>query len=379
MTKKNIFKQCSLFTAVLLFPFYGKALTTLMPEEPDREDKLICIDKKKTYKSEHFIIQDFAKKIEYIKLETNDDCFIGKEQDLESIRTTETDIFINEKHVVYRFSRKDGKFLNQIGKRGAGPMEFAGKMSIMVDDNKREVFFHDFMKNKILVYSFEGVFKREIDIPELCQLELVDENTFAAITNDLKTEIPGFGLYSLADGKLINKLSGQYTTRSGIAYRLTPRYTTARPNKGEAFFSSYVTDTIFSINKNRRTPRYALLPPNNGKTTREKTSCSTPFLLCDTDLFTNIHVYGVKMNTSYDSYIINKKTGAITKGLIVDKEYSGGVFPFNTGMDNEIASLYYTHILKDREERGVLFGKLKEISETMDEEDNPVIVIATFE
>ena len=349
-----------------------------MPEDPEKQDKLICIDKNKTYKKEHFFIQDFAKKVEYIKLETNDNCFIGKEHELESIRATKTDIFINEKHVVYRFSRKDGKFLNQIGKHGAGPQEFASKMSIMIDENKQEVLFHDFMKNKILVYSFEGVFKREIDIPVLTQLELVDENTFAAVTNYPNTEVPGFGLYSLTDGKLIKKLSGYYTSRSGITYNMVPKYIIARQNKGEAFFSTYVTDTIFSINKNGRTPRYALLPPNNGKTMKEKTSCSTPFILCDTDQFANIQVYGIKMNKSFDSYIINKQTGEITQGFIVDKEYSGGVFAFNTGIDNEFAALHYAHALKGREEGGMLFGKLKEITKTLDEEDNPVVVIANF-
>lgn len=378
MTKKNFFKQCSLFTAVLLFPFYGKALTTLMPEEPDREDKLICIDKKKTYKSEHFFLHDFAKKIEYIKLETNDNCFIGKEHEIESIRATETDIFIIEFNIIYRFSRKNGKFLNQIGRKGGGPNEFASKQSVAIDQKKQEVLLHDIMKNQILIYSFDGIFRREVDIPEVSLLELIDENTFAATMNDPNSNTPGFGLYSLSDGKMIKKLSGYYTSRSGIAYRLVPKHTTPRLNKGEAFFSTYITDTIFAINKNERVPRYALLPPNNGKTTREKESCSTPFLLCETDLFANIHVYGVKGNSSYDSYIINKKTGAITKGFVVNKEYSGPIFPFNTGMVNEIAALHYAYRLKSREEGGALFGKLKEITKTLNEEDNPVIIIANF-
>ena len=374
MTIKYIYYLYLLLSTLSL---HGITNTNQNFNNQNNQTKLICINKDKSYKNAHFFIQDFAKNIEYIPLETNDNCLIGKESEIESIRATEKDIFIIEWNVIYRFSRKDGKFLNQIGKRGAGPSEFASKRSVFINEKKQEIFLHDIMKYKILVYSFDGIAKREIEIPELFQLELIDENTFVGTSNGPNTNIPGFGLYSLLDGKIINKLSENYKSRSGVSYYLIPKYTTARLNKNEIFFNTYITDTIFSVNKNGRTPRYALLPPNNGKTTKEEESCSTPFLLCETDIFANIYVYGANHKV-YKSFVINKNTETITKGFIVNKEYSGQIFPFNTGIDNEIAALHYAYILKGREEGGLLFGKLKEITKNLDEEDNPVVVIANF-
>lgn len=177
---------------------------------------------------------------------------------------------------------------------------------------------------------------------------------------------------------MIKNLSPPYTSRSGTSYRLPPQYTSIRYNKGNVFFNTYVTDTIFAVNKNGRTPRYALLPPNNGKTTKDKESCSTPYLLCETDVFANIHVYGSQGNSSYDSYIIDKKTGTIYKGFVVDAEFSRAILPYNTGMDNEITTLHYVYLLKEKAKQGKLYGKLKEVALTMNEEDNPVLMIATF-
>ena len=366
--KKNIHNTI-IYLLFCLFLFQGKSCTTKIS---NNQTKLICIDKDKSYKTAHLFIQDFAKSIQYITLETNNNCLIGKESKIESIRATEKDIFIIEWNTIYRFSRKDGKFLNQIGKMGAGPKEFACKRSVFINEKKQEIFLHDIMKYKILVYSFDGIFKKEIDIlPVLSQLELIDENTFAAILNSPHTDIPGFGLYSLSDGKIIKKLSGNYKSRS-TKYHFVPKYTTPRINKNEIFFNSYITDTIFSVNKNECTPRYALLSSK-----RDKESCSPPFLLCETDTFAHIAVHDGS-NKLYEYFIINKSTDTITKGYVVNREYSGPIFPFNTGLDNEIAALHYAHALKGRDEAGTLFGKLKEITKNLDEEDNPVVVIANF-
>ena len=371
---KNIFRIYYLYLILSTLPLQG---TTNINLNSNNQNKLICIDKNKSYKNKHFFLQESTQKVEYIKLETNDNCLIGKEINIETIRATETDIFIIEMSAIYRFSRKDGKFLNQIGKRGQGPKEFLTKQSFSINKNKQEVILYDIGKRKIHIYDYNGTHKRDINIPELSQIEVVDEDIFAGVTYDTKTNIPGFGLYSLSNGKLIKKLSECYTSRSGIVYRLFSKYTTARPNNGEAFFSTYITDNIFSINKNARIPRYVFLPPNNGKTTEDNKYCTTPFLICETDLFANIQVHGINTK-EMESFIINKKTGIITKGYIINSDYSGPIFPYNTGVDNEIAALHYAYILKDREKKGVLFGKLKEIAKTLDEEDNPVVVIANF-
>ena len=367
-----------LIILILLFDGGLSAFAQISSTPTVDQEKLICIDKTKSYKDKHLFLQDVAQKVEYVKLETTNDCLIGKELKIQSIRVTNTDIFIVEWDNIYRF-RKDGKFLNKIGQRGEGPKEYVTMESIAINEKEQEFLAYDITKKKILYYKYNGEFVREIDFPQVSEIALLDNNALAcySVSSAKYSKTPSFGLYSLVDGRLIKKISDPYKSRSGTAYNLVSKYRAPRKNRGHVYFNTFISDTIFSINSKGKTARYALLPPNNGRTTKDCESCSTPFLLCETDTYANLQVYGKDVK-KFTSYIVDKKTGTITNGFVVDKEYSGAIFPFNTGINNTVVSMYYTYNLYDKLERGVLSGKLKEVTKTLEEDANPVLMIATF-
>lgn len=357
--------------------FYALVSTFVMTLHISAEAQLITIDKTKSYEDKHLVLQDYAKKIEYIPLETTNACLLGKEQSLDAIYATETDLFIVDNNAIYRFGR-DGKFKNTIGRKGQGPNEYTVLGSMAVDGDKQEVLIHDSGANKLFFFRYDGAFVREIKLSGISGLDFVDSNTLVCYSSDVKSGLPVFGLYSAVDGKLKVPLSYSDKQRSGIAYELAPKYRTVRKNHNWIHFNTHHTDTIFAIDNDRCEPRYALHPTSKGKTTKESRDAISPFLLCETDAFANIQTYGKTGGQSMVSYIIDKRNNAIYKGFVVDKDYSGAIFPFNSGMHNEVVSLYYPYALQTKLEKGMVFGSLKEIAKTLVDDANPVLMIATF-
>lgn len=364
-------------TCFMKFRFFAFALTIAMTLHASAKAQLITIDKTKSYEDKHLVLQDYAKKVEYIPLETTNECLLGKEQNLDAIFATKTDLFIVDNNVVYRFGR-DGKFKNIIGSCGQGPNEYSVLGAIAVDGDKQEVLIHDAGTNKLLFYRCDGSFVREIKLPGISNFGLVDSNTLICYSIAKQSGLPVLGLYSATDGKLKLSLTAGDKQRSGIAYELAPKYRAVRKNHNQVHFNTHHTDTIFAIDNDQCKPHYALFPSNKGKTTKEIRDAVSPFLLCETDAFANIQTYGKMGGQSMISYIIDKRNNTIYKGFVVDKDYSGAIFPFNSGMQNEVVSLYYPFTLQSKLEKGMVFGPLKEITKTLEEDANPVLMIATF-
>lgn len=368
MNTLNIMKPTFLFTLMLLIA---------APCMADNDvDKCFYIDRSKRIKEKNIFLQDVAK-VEYIPLETTDDCLIHDERLLWAIRVTANDVFISVSHDILRFSR-DGKFLNRIGKYGQGPREMAHNTSIAVDDQKKEVWVYDGAKRRFIVYDFEGNYIREIE-HAVENFDFLDQDHFVCYESAIK-RAPAFTIRSRKDGSVVKNLSYIYPSSSGITYGLVGRSLTPRKNKGEIFFNSYVTDTIFSTNNKTRelTPRYIFLPANRGRNTDECPTCVSPFLLFETEAFAYFVTRGKEMRDSENYYIIDKKNNTVYKGLIADSEASRPLMCENTGVDNQIIGLYYINNLVDRLESGRLHGRLKALTEGLNDDANPVLVIATF-
>ncbi|MDL2281776.1 6-bladed beta-propeller [Parabacteroides sp. OttesenSCG-928-G06] len=93
----------------------------------------------------------FVEEIEYLPLETTDDCLLS--EGLNIISVTEKEIIVFDYERGYRFDRQ-GKFLNAIGRKGQGPGEFISCLALAADTLNRWVYFAD--NKHILKYDYEG-------------------------------------------------------------------------------------------------------------------------------------------------------------------------------------------------------------------------------
>lgn len=73
------------------------------------------------------------------------------------------------------FDRATGKGIRQIKRQGQGPEEFTSPSNVIIDEKQEELFISDYSLRKILVYDLKGNFKRSFKtIDENYYTELLD-------------------------------------------------------------------------------------------------------------------------------------------------------------------------------------------------------------
>ena len=105
------------------------------------------------------LLSEAAEKLEIVPLEMTDESVLS---DITEMQVTDHNIWIDHgrEFYIYRFSRT-GKFLNRIGSIGQGPGEYVNYLTFLVDEDKKEVYIFS-TNNGVLVYDFEGRFKKKI-------------------------------------------------------------------------------------------------------------------------------------------------------------------------------------------------------------------------
>lgn len=206
-------------------------------------------------------LNEFVDSIEYIPLETTDDCVIG---DRVMFDTDETHIIVRDQYckTVYLFDRK-GRFIRTIGRLGQGPEEYISISGLHLDSDKVIVT----SQNKALFFDKQGKFLKAIALP-------VDEKFVAAYYNNkFLRMVPSyyfrdstFNVYSINNEKgellkeAVRSISFPLKKDSDwrISYRakfIIPLYTYQnRPHIRE-----YLNDTVYMIDEsNQFIPKYIL-------------------------------------------------------------------------------------------------------------------------
>lgn len=148
--------------------FWGAFLLLMVTQSCDNQANhsksgILSIDIEKYYLSQGkvFMLSDLVRDIEYVKLETKENCYLAQ---------TASPEFISEKYILIRqyspprillFSRS-GKYLNDIGIYGSGPGEFASLLNPKISPDERYVLFNDRSKG-LLLYNIDGTFVDYID------------------------------------------------------------------------------------------------------------------------------------------------------------------------------------------------------------------------
>ena len=142
------------------------------------------------------LLSEAAEKLEIVPLERTDESVLS---DITEMQVTDHNIWIDHgrEFYIYRFSRT-GKFLNRIGSIGQGPGEYVNYLTFLVDEDKKEVYIFS-TNNGVLVYDFEGGFKKQISdfqtmvgmFSSIYKQYILNDHKFFAIQN--------FGLYRSVD------------------------------------------------------------------------------------------------------------------------------------------------------------------------------------
>ena len=187
-------------------------------------------------------ISEYASSIEYIPLETSDDCLIGDEF---SLIVASQDIFVHEfsDQKIYRFDR-NGKFLNSIGKKGQGPGEYVSIYSIYVDESTRECFLLDTFSGNVLIYDYNGTYKRKIHVPVApCRMTKIGNN-YVMIQYLLDVSTREMVLVA-PDGKLLK----EYSRNDGKKYGFSIYIPFLFNSNDVLYYKNHLSEYIYSIDE----------------------------------------------------------------------------------------------------------------------------------
>jgi hypothetical protein len=216
-------------------------------------------------------LSDIATDINYIKLESNKDCYIS---DIKSYFIGNHYIVIQDKLLdgLYIFDI-NGKFLRKIGIKGKGPAECVGITAFNIDENEEFVYistFDYFLKK----YSLKGEFVRSsrLYLPQNFIKYIDNEEFVLAFPYPQSVQLENFSFRVVSfEGKILKRLL--YRDISGANPRQTMMHPYIYDYLDTVCFWEKYCDTIYSVTKDKKlVPRWVLNDPKKAYSLAKQTN-----------------------------------------------------------------------------------------------------------
>ena len=337
--------------------------------------------------------------VRYVPLETTDQSLI---QGINKMATSDDKIIICdlEQNTIFIFD-KDGHFINSINKKGPGPQDYSLIHNFAVDFQKEEIYICDYqLKYRILTYSFGGDFIRETKLDQKIWPSILynyDENHLIAYDTynmDSGEEVSKqpYSLINKGNGQVSplpliieNRKSNSVTISEGdnllsFAVDIDPMIKT----DDGVVISDFALDTIYKYTDHK------LIPIGVRKNLGQKDLSAFRAYNSNYALL-NILKMDVDEKNLKDApskiksklFLLDKKNSSISAATIKMSDMIRrneinwdcyGKDLHESGVAWSFKASVLTKRLKDQR----LNGKLKEIASTLNEDDNPVLMLAKF-
>lgn len=380
-------------TAILLFVMAGCG------ESKPTTDGPIIVDVTASYPKKEFILQDFMD-VEYIPLETNDE-FVTSAK----VQAVGKNILIftnagGQDGDLFIFDRT-GKGLRKINHSGQGSQKYARIGSVTLDEENGEIFINDYYFNQLIVYDLSGNYKRTLkygndvnfNSGKIYDFDADNLICYDETGNYQKIRKTAFYLLSKQDGSVTKEIRLPYEDKispfiSNGPFAASPRNTELIPYNGSWVFVEISTDTLY-----RYSPDHALRP---FIVRAPSLRSMDPEVLLYPGVLTHRHYFIQAVRKEWD---FDKNSGFPRTNLVYDQQedtlYECVVYN-DDFTDKTPVNLWYEHRaltivnndgiafitllqssdLVEAYKAGKLKGKLKEIAANLDEESNPVIMLA---
>lgn len=369
---------------------YGQKVPMMKKEVSGKEYKINLYEACKNKLSE-IPISQFAEDVEFIPLETTDDCLIGDACIVSSI--TQKDIFIFDYERCYHFDR-DGKFLNAIGAKGNGPGEYTKPMKCIVDTLNQWVYFPDHWTGRLLKYDYSGNFLEESHPKGLSSLTWL-HNPMEFLFGDSfyqyaeKKERFSIFFYSLKGKKLLSKMKCEYEKDIPKLMICDP---TVYNYRGNTFIKDFWCDTIYQLTNPHKLVSHAIINRGHlgyrtqddkslitGKKDSEEQITIAVHTIVETDRF--FFIGSNQGKVIYDKQL--NKTVALDYDIpFMDDLYGspGLIYYPSISNKNEIYQAIHAHkFLEGRKSKHSIsdsrYNVYQKIIDNLTEDDNPVIMI----
>ena len=144
----------------------------------EKHDQAIELDIAGALKNKKEIkLSQIAESIQYIPLETNPRCILGK---IRKVHLAGALIFVSDLKDLSIFNTQ-GQFINRISKNGRGPGEYTNIWDFDVLPEHRLIFVYSDRLSKVVVYDYNGSFKKEFHIHSIpSKIALVNDREWVA-------------------------------------------------------------------------------------------------------------------------------------------------------------------------------------------------------
>lgn len=375
---------------LLIFTLF--ALAGCGDSKPPTED-LITVDVTANYPKKELVLQDFMD-VEYIPLETTDE-FVCQG----IVRAVSNNLLIitNKKNDgdIFVYDRS-GKALRIINRRGQGGEEYNSISSVILDENRNELFICDSYSHAILIYDLDGNFKRRLTTDKnKIFYNVYDFDQESLIVHDSFNENTTADLYTGQSFMLISKQEGyitkeiqipfkekksvvtRFTDESGMTYVFQPNtFYPIVPYLDDYVLLEASADTLYKYSSLSTMEPFIVRTPSIQSMNPE--GFLFPLMLTERYCFLAIFIKG----SGYQDVMYDKYENACFRYQVYNKDYTKNeeVSFKSKPLNREIPScqsLDASKLVNDYQ-KGWLKGRLKEIASTMKEDDNPVIMLIKY-
>lgn len=351
----------------------------------NKNDAFIAVDLRASYPQKELILQDFMD-VEYIALETSGEFLcqgrvldIGKNIILVMNDIDDGDIFVFD---------RSGKGIRKINRRGNGGEEYTTIWGVVLDEDSEEIFVNDVVARNVMVYDLYGKFKRRLQHNEEIRYNNIysfnRECLICEVTNDSQApDKTPFIIISKQNGHAVNKTHISYKQKKSTTIDSNNRlfifypYSPILPFHGNWILSEASSDTVFCLLQDySMIPFIARIPSVQSMNPEvflfpkilidryyfmEKVKKENNFLTIDL-------VYDTQEKAMFEYALYNNDYSNKQRVNMVTCEAKNDEIAFWQKIESyEIVESY---------KKGELKGKLKEIAIGLEEDANPVIMLA---
>lgn len=372
----------------VLFIFFALFLTGCHIGNKSGDGSYLLVDVTESHPKKELLLQDFMD-VEYIVLETSDEFLCqGMILDIGENLILARNNFTQDGNL-YLFDRA-GKGIRVINRRGQGGEEYTTAYGAVLDEEKEEMYINDTMKKTILVYDLTGRFKRSFQCEEDFGLDYLhnfdDEYLLCAMNvwgNEGKPGKSLLALISKQDGSIAGRFEIPYKAKKETVFVdegnfLLYLYSPILSCNDRWILTEASSDTVFSVSSKKLMEPFLVRTPSIQSMDPEV--FLFPKMLTDRYYF----MERVKKQNGFDrtDWMYDREEKAFYEYTLHNADYTdklainttlwGNVPNATTGYWQKINA----HDLVEAYGQGRLQGKLKEIAAQLDEDSNPVILLA---
>ena len=351
------------------------------------ETEMITIDVEKSYPKKELAINDLWD-VEYVALGTDTTFLVAGGQPWH-VGESKLGFVDNRTGNLFFFDAKTGKKAFCINRKGQGPQEYKSVGALVMDEKVGEVFAWSIFDGTFQVYDEQGNYLRTL------QMHNRRKDEYSYITNFINLDDTNLlcssnNMKGYATHYLLNKKSGQtvlidsipneryiseyiFAEKDGMTYSTAPSLAPFVQTSEGTVYADHSNDTLYRMTENMTPSAFIVRIP--------KVKETQPNKILKFDNETSDWMFLSSIEMAYDfskneglyrtDYGVEKANGKIFEVKFIIPDYEGMEYsPSNINCHYYTADQLITAL-----EEGKLKGKLKEVVQHLDEEDNGIVMM----